>query len=131
MEKTGSSPPLGLSIILNELDWSEPWLFGVLASYILLGLLILKTRFENGIQLFVFVILLMVVYVSEDINEYLARNHKLFTRYQYFDSSGTFISLFMSLPLLFFCTLILSNWLVHSSRLLSKMRRPIQRPKED
>ena len=42
----------------------------------------------------------LTVYIAEDLNEYLSKNHKAFTRHQYFDSSGLFISLFMSLPLL-------------------------------
>ncbi|XP_071749985.1 transmembrane protein 18 isoform X2 [Lepeophtheirus salmonis] len=82
MEKPNS---LGFLVIFNELDWSEPWLFGVILFYIFLGGLIYKYRYENGVQLFVFVISLIVVYVSEDINEYLAKNHKLFTKNQYFD----------------------------------------------
>uniref|UniRef100_A0A0K2U7Y1 Uncharacterized protein n=2 Tax=Lepeophtheirus salmonis TaxID=72036 RepID=A0A0K2U7Y1_LEPSM len=119
MEKPNS---LGFLVIFNELDWSEPWLFGVILFYIFLGGLIYMYRYENGVQLFVFVISLIVVYVSEDINEYLAKNHRLFTKNQYFDSSGTFISISMSLPLLFFCGCILSNWLVLSSRLFTKVK---------
>jgi hypothetical protein len=42
----------------------------------------------------------LTVYIAEDLNEYLSKNYKAFTRHQYFDSSGLFISLFMSLPLL-------------------------------
>ena len=45
-------------------------------------------------------ITVLTVYIAEDLNEYLANHHKVFTRHQYFDSSGLFISLFMSLPLL-------------------------------
>ena len=45
-------------------------------------------------------ILVLTVYIAEDLNEYLANHHKAFTRHQYFDSSGLFISLFMSTPLL-------------------------------
>ena len=47
-----------------------------------------------------FLILVLTVYIAEDLNEYLANHHKAFTRHQYFDSSGLFISLFMSTPLL-------------------------------
>ena len=43
----------------------------------------------------------MVVYVAEDINTYLAKNYKVFTKHQYFDSPGLFISVIMSMPFLF------------------------------
>ena len=52
--------------------------------------------------IFLYVLLhtVLTVYIAEDLNEYLANHHKVFTRHQYFDSSGLFISLFMSTPLL-------------------------------
>ena len=49
---------------------------------------------------------MLTVYIAEDLNEYFAKNHKLFTKHQYFDSSGLFISLMMSMPLLFISAFI-------------------------
>lgn len=47
-----------------------------------------------------------LVYFSETINEYAAFNWKMFSRQQYFDSKGLFISVVFSVPILLNCMLM-------------------------
>ena len=49
--------------------------------------------------------------MAEDLNEFFAHNHKMFTKHQYFDSSGLFISLMMSTPLLLLSSIIIVSLL--------------------
>ena len=60
----------------------------------------------NHLLFYILSISVLTVYIAEDLNEYFAKNHKLFTKHQYFDSSGLFISLMMSMPLLFISAFI-------------------------
>jgi len=50
--------------------------------------------------------LVLAVYFAESINEHLAKDHSWLTKHQYFDSPGLFISVMMSMPFLFFSSLI-------------------------
>ena len=64
----------------------------------------------------------MTVYLAEDINAYLAENHKAFTRHQYFDSRGMFISVMMSTPLLVASAFIAGNWFKLSFQLMTEVK---------
>jgi len=48
-----------------------------------------------------------VVYFSESINEYAAQNWKTFSKQQYFDDNGLFISTVFSIPILLNCMLLI------------------------
>ena len=65
----------------------------------------------------------LMVYIAEDLNEYFAKNHQFFTKHQYFDSSGLFISLFMSTPLLLLCSFVVGNWFYQSSQLMYQVKQ--------
>lgn len=47
-----------------------------------------------------------MVYFSESINEYAAVNWRIFSKQQYFDDKGLFISLVFSVPILLNCMLM-------------------------
>ena len=64
----------------------------------------------------------MTVYLAEDINAYLAENHVAFTRHQYFDSRGMFISVMMSTPLLVASAFIAGNWFKLSFQLMTEVK---------
>lgn len=54
----------------------------------------------------VFSFLVIMVYFSENINEIASNNWKKFSRQQYFDSKGLFISIVFSVPILLNCMLM-------------------------
>ena len=64
----------------------------------------------------------VTVYIAEDINQFLAKNHKAFTRHQYFDSRGMFISVVMSTPLLLASAFIAGNWFKLSAQLMTDVK---------
>jgi hypothetical protein len=61
--------------------------------------------------------------LSEQLNTLAAENWMYYSKQQYFDSNGMFISLMFSAPLLFNCMLMVANWLLISSELMTSLRR--------
>ena len=57
-------------------------------------------------------------YFSEYLNELAAKNWKLFSNEQYFDSNGLFISIVLNAPLILNCCLIVILWLIETYYLL-------------
>jgi len=115
-------PVNGAVTFFKSLDWGEPWLYALAFAYLLLYAGLYLSRRNSAIQIFTFVFLLMIVYIAEDINGYLAENHKAFTKHQYFDSRGMFISVMMSTPLLLASAFIAGNWFKLSFELMQEVK---------
>lgn len=64
-----------------------------------------------------------MVYNAETINEIAAVHWRKFARQDYFQAQGLFISVFLSLPLLFTMLVILINYMVEMTSLLIQMKR--------
>lgn len=120
-------PINGVITYFQSFDWSEPWLYILICFYILLYTFVYITRRNSTIQSFTFLITLLVVYMAEDLNEFLSKNHRHFTQHQYFDSNGMFISIVMSTPLLLASGFIAANWFKLSTELMTQVKtRQIQ-----
>ena len=81
------------------------------------------TRNHANFQIILFLALLLLVYFSESINEVAASNWRLFSRQQYFDSNGLFISVVFSVPILMNCMIMVASWLYQSSQLMTSLKR--------
>ncbi|TMW45162.1 hypothetical protein DOY81_009764 [Sarcophaga bullata] len=62
------------------------------------------------------------VYFSESINEYAALNWRSFSKQQYFDSNGLFISTVFSIPILLNCMLLIGAWLYNSTKMMATLK---------
>ncbi|CAH2011014.1 unnamed protein product [Acanthoscelides obtectus] len=80
------------------------------------------TRNYGNFQAVLFFCLLLLVYFSESINELAATNWKIFSRQQYFDSNGLFISVVFSIPILLNCILMVGSWLYQSTQLMTNLK---------
>ena len=89
-----------------QIDWSEGWLLGLIGFHICLTLFTVMTRHHHTLQGLIFFALLLAVRSSEIINEFAATHWKAFSRQQYFDSQGLFISVVFSMPVLFNCLMM-------------------------
>ncbi|CAD7014945.1 transmembrane protein 18 [Ceratitis capitata] len=118
---------------LSSIDWNDPWLIGLIAMHVLTTVTTLATRNHTNFQIFLFLILLSAAYCSESINEIAAAKWSSFSKQQYFDSNGLFISTVFSIPILLNCMLIIGAWLYNSLQLLVKLKRAqlLQRVKLD
>ncbi|CAG0893620.1 unnamed protein product [Darwinula stevensoni] len=117
--------PLDVDIVLEifrKIDWTEPWLMALILLHILATITTVATRRNSRIQIFLFLTLLVGVYFSETINMLAAQHWERFSRQQYFDSQGLFISIFFSVPALINCIIIVGNWLYQSSRLMVQVK---------
>lgn len=90
-----------------QIDWRDPWLIGLIAVHVLTTFTTLMTRNNTNFQVLLFLILLSAAYFSESINEYAALNWRSFSKQQYFDSNGLFISTVFSIPILLNCMLLI------------------------
>jgi len=97
----------GIYTFLHALDWTEAWPYLCIALHITLFITITLLRHHSTAQGVIFLGMLLAVYMAEYINEFLSRHHRVFTKHQYFDSYGLFISIVVSLPMLVNCTAIL------------------------
>ncbi|KAI4901326.1 hypothetical protein NFI96_025226, partial [Prochilodus magdalenae] len=86
---------------LQSVEWSEPWLIGLLVFHLLCFAFTVFTCKHYRLQIFHFLLMVTMVYSAEYLNELAAMNWRSFSKFQYFDSKGMFISLVFSVPLLF------------------------------
>ncbi|XP_020288130.1 transmembrane protein 18 [Pseudomyrmex gracilis] len=113
----------GIWPFLQSIDWRDPWLAVVLTFHIVVTMTALMTRNHANFQIILFLVLLLLVYFSETINEVAATNWMVFSRQQYFDSKGLFISVVFSVPILMNCMIMVASWLYQSSQLMTSLKR--------
>ncbi|CAM6097163.1 unnamed protein product [Calypogeia fissa] len=108
---------------VHAVDWTEPWLIGLMCFHVgLLGLAIF-TRKNNTSQMILFFFGLFGVYFAERLNTILDSRWKSFARQPYFDRHGVFLSTVWSVPILLVTTVILVNSLLTLVQLLIKWKR--------
>uniref|UniRef100_U5EGA6 Transmembrane protein 18 n=1 Tax=Corethrella appendiculata TaxID=1370023 RepID=U5EGA6_9DIPT len=112
----------GIYTFLQSIDWYDPWLIGLISFHIIITSTALLTRNYSNFQVFLFFILLLLVYFSESINEYAAINWRMFSKQQYFDSKGLFISVVFCVPILLNCMLMVGSWLYQSTQIMTKLK---------
>lgn len=113
-------PRLGF---VHAVDWTEPWVVGLIVFHITLLVLAVASRKHSNVQMAMFFCVLLSVYAAERMNIYLHRHWKSFARQPYFDSHGVFLSVVWSGPLLLVSALILFNSLLTLTSLMVKWKR--------
>ncbi|CAO1386739.1 unnamed protein product [Diamesa hyperborea] len=111
-----------ISSYLQSIDWQDPWIYGLLAFHVVISFSAYFTRKVVNLQIVLFIGLLSMVYFSEYLNEVAAMNWNKFSKQQYFDANGLFISIFFSMPILLNCIFILGSWLTQSVQLMTKLK---------
>ncbi|XP_055044413.1 transmembrane protein 18 [Misgurnus anguillicaudatus] len=95
---------------LQSVDWSESWLMGLVAFHVICFAVTILCRKYYRLQICQFLLMVAMVYSAEYLNELAAMNWRSFSRFQYFDSKGMFISLVYSVPLLLNTIIIVAFW---------------------
>ncbi|NP_001279271.1 transmembrane protein 18 [Callorhinchus milii] len=112
----------GVWSFLLSVEWSEPWLIGLIAFHALCFLLALVTIRFYRLQIAHFLFMVGLICGAEYINEVAARNWRLYSKYQYFDSGGMFISLVFSAPLLLNTMMIVIVWVSRTLEAMTELK---------
>jgi hypothetical protein len=109
--------------IISKINWKEPFLMAVMIVHVATFICILSFRKRPYILMWFLIIMGILCLSSEYINEWAAKNHKLLLSEQYFDSSGAFISIILSVPILINSLTILIAMLIESCSTLQVLAK--------
>ncbi|XP_075057617.1 transmembrane protein 18 [Mixophyes fleayi] len=104
------------------IDWTEPWLIGLLVFHLICFTVTCISFKFYKLQIAHFLFMVGLVSSAEYINEVAALNWKAYSKQQYFDSSGMFISLAFSAPLLCNTIIIVVQWVYKTLSAMTELK---------
>ncbi|CAI5716467.1 unnamed protein product [Peronospora effusa] len=84
----------------EAVDWTEPFIVGLLLFHVVLLATLWLTRKRLYPQFALFVLVITLLVSTEALNTWGRQNWRLFATQQYFDANGVFMGIFYAGPLL-------------------------------
>uniref|UniRef100_A0A8C5QM36 Transmembrane protein 18 n=1 Tax=Leptobrachium leishanense TaxID=445787 RepID=A0A8C5QM36_9ANUR len=112
------------------IDWTEPWLIGLVAFHVLCFTITCISFKYYKLQIGFFLLLVGLVGSAEYINEVAASSWRSYSKQQYFDSTGMFISLVFSAPLLCNTIIIVIHWVYKTLSVMTELKTIQNKRKE-
>lgn len=113
---------LFLCVCFQPVDWTEPLVIGLMVFHVLCFVITIISFKFYKFQIVHFLIMVALVSSAEYINEYAALNLNKYSKQQYFDSSGMFISLAFSAPLLCNTIIIVVHWVYKTLCVMTELK---------
>eukprot|EP00486_Rosalina_sp_Unknown_P006841 CAMPEP_0201573222 /NCGR_PEP_ID=MMETSP0190_2-20130828/16952_1 /ASSEMBLY_ACC=CAM_ASM_000263 /TAXON_ID=37353 /ORGANISM="Rosalina sp." /LENGTH=166 /DNA_ID=CAMNT_0047999923 /DNA_START=21 /DNA_END=517 /DNA_ORIENTATION=- len=111
-----------VNAFIAAVDWHETWiLLLILFELLLLGFTI-YTQQNWAIQSVLFILTFIIVTCAQYINQWCFDNWQLFSNQNYFDPSGLFITVILSLPLVIISLIALVLGLYNASQLVIQVK---------
>ncbi|KAI5555450.1 hypothetical protein BDE02_19G081200 [Populus trichocarpa] len=107
----------------HAIDWTEPWLMGLIGFHLVLLVLTVVSRKHINFQMCLFLVALAGVYLAERLNRVMGDYWRSFASQNYFDPHGLFLSVLWSGPLLIIATIILINSLFSLCYMIVRWKR--------
>lgn len=104
-------------------DWTETWIQCLMGFHVILLVLILITREMFELQCFFFMLICGLVFFAERLNSYASAHWEEFSKQDYFDKRGVFLSVMLCAPLLVNGFVLMIRTLLYSADLLVKVKR--------
>lgn len=115
----------GVMRFVQSVDWTEPWLIGLISLHLLLLTLAVTSRKHNNAQTVLFLTTLLGVYLAERLNAVAQEHWGVFARWPYFDAQGLFLATVWSGPLLLVAALVLLNSVMQLVSLIVKWKKAV------
>ncbi|CAH2246309.1 transmembrane 18 [Pelobates cultripes] len=112
------------------IDWTEAWLIGLMIFHILCFVITCISFKYYKLQIVHFLVMVGLVGSAEYINEVAAFNWRSYSKQQYFDSAGMFISLVFSAPLLCNTIIIVVHWVYKTLSVMTELKTIKHKRKE-
>eukprot|EP01084_Bolivina_argentea_P102651 183884_1 len=111
-----------INAFIHAVDWTEYWLLLLILFELLLLGFTVKTQQNWAIQSVLFILTFIIVTCAQYINQWCFNNWQLFANQNYFDPSGLFITVILSLPLCLISIIALTLGLYNASQLVIKVK---------
>jgi len=104
-------------------DWREPWIVALLTCELLLAACVFALRRQIDAQIGFFGVICAIVMMAQPINTMCHHNWRSFSKQDYFDDNGFFVSFVVSLPLLCIALFQMFHAVCNSGSMLITVKR--------